>query len=120
MLSVRVRPSWLRTRPVATLKVARVLAVLQTASGIRCSMRFKTNYGQQGMERALQARAKQSEKLEKLREKSEQRKPELDGAPLYRGDDDPGMETSIQPADGVARPFDYQAAAELFLAKRSG
>jgi hypothetical protein len=41
-------------------------------------MAFKPNYRQQRAERDRQARAKQSEKLKKLQEKSDQRKAERD------------------------------------------
>jgi hypothetical protein len=41
-------------------------------------MAFKPNYRQQRVERDRQARAKQSEKLKKLQEKSDQRKAERD------------------------------------------
>src|SRR5262249_43000253 len=56
-------------------------------------MSSKLHYRQQRAERDRQVRAKHAEKLKKLQEKSQQRK---------------------------AEHFDYAAAAELFLAKRSG
>src|SRR5262249_49888102 len=93
-------------------------------------MGFKPNYRQQRAERDRQARAKQAERLKKLHEKSEQRKAEQDGvtAPLEKDQrefsvDHPNHQTDRDRSTGqlesTARHFDYAAAAELFLAKRS-
>ena len=91
-------------------------------------MAFKPNYRQQCAERDRKARAKQAEKLEKLHEKSEQRKAERDRP---EGDHEENClnaqgrqaaqpDRSTEQAGSAATDFDYAAAAELFLTKRSG